>query len=139
MLRVYTSQRILAHIRLAKGYRKGDKVRSLIALSSDKRPLNICKGDVGFVKGPCPVEKFAELAVMVDFGPEKGNASMLVDEHIEKAPPGPWDIYMNRAGFPLPLMTIFRLFTSALVVMYMLGEKKRGPCKRCFERDVRVG
>ena len=60
---------------LAGGYRRGDRVRSLI----EHEPRNVAKGDTGVVVGPCEDLKASNAAgrVCVDFGEGKGKVNIL--------------------------------------------------------------
>ena len=66
---------------LAGGYRKGDRVMSLIAHGK------VQKGDVGTVVGPCADNAAADKTdrVHVDFGDDKGRMNVLVESQIERA------------------------------------------------------
>ena len=67
---------------LAGGYRKGDRVASLIDYNT------ISKGDVGTVVGPCSDDGAATKAerVCVDFGDGKGRANYKATSQLEHAP-----------------------------------------------------
>jgi hypothetical protein len=71
----------LEHAPLASGYRKGDRVKSMVDFNS------ISKGDIGTVVGPCDVRVLASVTraressayyadrVLVDFGADKGKGN----------------------------------------------------------------
>jgi hypothetical protein len=77
----------LEYAPLAGGYRKGDRVASLIALRA--RFCQISKGDVGTVVGPCCDERVPDKAdrVSIDFGKDKGLINFKVNfmQHLQAA------------------------------------------------------
>ena len=81
----YKAKSHLEHAPLAGGYRKGDRVASLIDYNT------ISKGDVGTVIGPVADDSGAAQAdrVCVDFGAGKGRAKceVKVIDHVPPSPP----------------------------------------------------
>jgi hypothetical protein len=74
----------IEHAPLAGGFRKGDRVRSVI----DYEPMNVRTGDEGIVVGPCLFTDVPDAAdrVNVDMGEGKGEVNFHIHNHIEHVP-----------------------------------------------------
>ena len=74
----------IEHAPLAGGFRKGDRVRSVI----DYEPMNVRTGDEGIVVGPCLFTDVPDAAdrVNVDMGAGKGEVNFHTHNHIEHVP-----------------------------------------------------
>jgi hypothetical protein len=78
---------------LAGGYRKGDRVKSLLDfqfVGANAKNCKISKGDIGTVVGPCEEESIADKVdrVFVDFGADKGRCHFLAKSGLEHAKSG---------------------------------------------------